>query len=107
MHGLSDRLLAVFAGTATTRHSLYDLDLFAVSFAFDQMADEHDAIVAGVGALQALEGGVVRLYGVVMVCCVEGIAGWRYALGVHSASPFLWAGARERGSARRAQWFRG
>jgi hypothetical protein len=30
---------------------------------------------------------------VVMVwCCVEGIAGWRHPLGVHSVTAFLWAG---------------
>jgi len=39
-----------------------------------------------VGALQALERGVVRLYGVVMVCCVEGIAGWRYSVVAHISS---------------------
>jgi hypothetical protein len=43
---------------ALTRNGFYDLDLF-VAVLFDQMADVDDALVAGVGALEA---GVMRLY---------------------------------------------
>ncbi len=50
MHGLSGNDVA---GRATaTRHGLDDLRLLAVIF--DQVADEDDAVVAGVGA-QTLE----------------------------------------------------
>jgi hypothetical protein len=37
----------------------------------------------------------VRVVLVVVWCCGEGIAAWRYSLLVHSASLFLWAGPRE------------
>src|SRR5215212_11972967 len=37
----------------------------AAHVVIDHLADEHDAVVTGVGGLQALEAGVVRLYGVV------------------------------------------
>ena len=50
---------------ATAGHGLYDLDLFAVLV---YVADEHPAAHAGVGALEA---GVMRLYGVVVV-----LGGW-------------------------------
>jgi hypothetical protein len=49
-------------GATAARHGLDDLDLFAGLF--DQMADVDDTLVAGVGALEA---GVVRLYGVVLL----------------------------------------
>ena len=47
------------------------------------MADVDDAIVAGVEALVLVVG-----------CCVEGIAGWRYSVLVHRVTAFLWAGSR-------------
>jgi hypothetical protein len=45
-------------------NGLYDLDLFALHF--DQMADEDEPLVAGMGT-HPLERSVVRLYGVVIV----------------------------------------
>jgi hypothetical protein len=48
---------------AAARNGLDDFDLFAI-VADDQMTDVDDALVAGVGALEA---SVVRLYGVVVV----------------------------------------
>jgi len=48
--------------TTATRNGLEDLYHFAVLF--DQIADEDDALAAGVGTLQA---GVMRLYGVVIL----------------------------------------
>jgi hypothetical protein len=56
---------------AATRNGLKDLDLFACAGVLDKMADVDDAISAGVGALQA---GVVRLYGVVMI--LDGLVRW-------------------------------
>jgi hypothetical protein len=53
----------VFAGASPTRNGLDDLDLFA-GVTYDQAADEDDALVAGV---RALEAGVMRLYGVVLL----------------------------------------
>jgi len=41
----------------------------------------HPAVVAGVGVIILIIG-----------CCVEGIAGWRYSVLVHSYSSSLWAG---------------
>ena len=69
---------------AAARDGLYDLDLFAGTGVLDKMPDVDDALEAGVGAFVLVVGGRV-----------EGIAGWRYPGGVHSASPFLWAGPRE------------
>src|SRR5215208_991243 len=60
-HGMHAPLVGCFSA-APTRNDLDDFDLFAVLF--DQMADVDDALVAGVGALQA---GVVRLYGIVVI----------------------------------------
>jgi hypothetical protein len=53
---------------ATAGDGLYDLDLFAGTGVLDKVPDVDDAIVASVGALQA---GVVRLYGVVVI-----LGGW-------------------------------
>jgi hypothetical protein len=61
----SARALAVGAAASATRHGLYDLDDVVL---VDQIADEDDAISAGVGALEA---GVMRLYGVVVM-----LGGW-------------------------------
>jgi hypothetical protein len=61
--------LVTCVSTALTRHRLKELGLFAI-FANYQMADVDDAVYAGVGA-QALESGVVRLYGVVVI-----LGGW-------------------------------
>jgi hypothetical protein len=68
--------LSSFFGAAATRNGLKDLYLFAGTGVLDKMADVDDAPVAGVGALQA---GVVRLYGVVIV--VVGV----YPSRVHSS----------------------
>ena len=46
------------AGASPTRNAFYDLDLFAGTGVLGNMPDEDDALVAGVGALQA---SVVRL----------------------------------------------
>jgi hypothetical protein len=77
---------------AAARHALVHDDLaIKVVLGLDNAAKEHPAVHAGVGALEA---GVVRLYGVIV------ILGWvrvgcARLCGVHSASPFLWAGPRE------------
>ena len=63
-------LLAALAAAA--RHGLDDLDLFAVHF--DQVADVDHALVAGAGPL------LLAMHVVL-----------RYAVGVHSFHPFLWA----------------
>ena len=56
--------LAIVAGASPTRNSLDDLDLCISTGVLDNMRDEDDALVAGVRALQA---GVMRLYGVVVI----------------------------------------
>src|SRR5215217_9417077 len=55
--------LAPFCAAAAG-NGLYDLYLFAGTGVLDKVPDVDDAIVASVGALQA---GVVRLYGVVVL----------------------------------------
>jgi hypothetical protein len=54
----------VFVGASPTRNGLYDLDLFAGTGVLDKMPDVDDALVAGVGTLEA---SVMRLYGVVVI----------------------------------------
>ena len=49
---------------AAAGNGLDDLDLFAGTGVLDKVPDVDDAIGAGVGALEV---GVVRLYGVVMI----------------------------------------
>src|ERR671911_22306 len=61
--------LAVDDGATFARNSVDHLDLFPV-LADDEMADEDGAVHASTGA-QAVETGVVRLYGVVVI-----LAGW-------------------------------
>jgi hypothetical protein len=56
--------LSSFFGATAARHGLEDLDLFAGTGVLDKMADVDDALVAGVGALQA---SVVRLYSIVVI----------------------------------------
>src|SRR5215212_3717205 len=51
-----------------TRNGLDDLYLFAATGVLDKVPDVHDAIGADVGALEA---GVMRLYGVVVI-----LSGW-------------------------------
>jgi hypothetical protein len=64
---------------AAAGHALVLDDLaIKVVLGLDNAAKEHPAVHAGVGALEA---GVVRLYGVVIV------AGLRYSVGVHRAPP--------------------
>jgi hypothetical protein len=48
------------------------------------LAYRYPAVVAGVGVVLA----------VMVSCCREGIAGWRYDVIVHSFSSSLWAGSR-------------
>src|SRR5215210_3009095 len=98
MHGLSDRLLAAFARANASRASATEvqgelLRLLAGTGVLDKMPDVDGPTQTSVGGLRLrqLEAGVVRLYGVVVAwCCVEGIAGWRYSVLVHSDSSFLW-----------------
>ncbi len=59
--------------------SLEGLQLLAGLRIFDHVADVDDGVVTGVGAFVSVVAG----------CCVEGIAGWRYSVLVHSLSPFL------------------
>src|SRR5215207_1616553 len=81
--------LVVVAGASPTRHGLYDLDLFAGTGVLDKVPDVDDAIVAGVGALEA---GVVRLYSVVVLLGRWVRVGCARLCGVHKSS--LWAGLR-------------
>ena len=74
--------LSAIRATAA-RNGLEDLGLFAGTGVLDKMADVDDALEAGVGAFVLVVGGRV-----------EGIAGWRYPLDVHSVTAFLWAGLR-------------
>src|SRR5215203_3332434 len=75
--------LSAIRATAA-RDGLYDLDLVAGTGVLDKVPDVHGALVASVGALVLVVG-----------CCVEGIAGWRYPGGVHSCLlKWLWAGLR-------------
>src|SRR5215208_8172542 len=71
--------LCSFFGAAAAGDGLYDLSLFAGTGVLDKVPDVDDAIVAGVGALQA---SVVRLYGVVVI-----LGAWvrvvRYSHGVN------------------------
>ncbi len=59
------------------------LYLFACFLVDDELAYRYPATIAGVRAVP-----------IVVWCCLEGIAGWRYPLGVHSYTSFLWAGPR-------------
>jgi hypothetical protein len=80
-------VLAVDGGATSARNGLENLDLFAATGALDNMPDVDDAIVASVGALQA---GVMRLYGVVVVVIlgrwVRGLR-CRLTLAAHGATP--------------------
>src|SRR5215211_7575238 len=60
--------LSSFASATATRNGLDDLDLFTGTGVLDKMRDVDDALEAGVGALEA---GVMRLYGVVVI-----VSGW-------------------------------
>ena len=70
--------LCSFFGAAAAGDGLYDLSLFAGTGVLDKVPDLDDAIVAGVGALQALGAGVVCFYGVVV-----GVRVVRYSHGVN------------------------
>jgi hypothetical protein len=70
-------------------NGLYDLDLFTGTGVLDKVRDVDEAIGAGVGALEA---GVMRLYGVVLI-----LGGWvrgcaRLLCG-HEVAP-SWSGSR-------------
>ncbi len=71
-----DRVLAAIRATAA-RYGLDDLGLFTM-LVFDHMADVVIAAVAAAGLL--LVGAAARR--------VEGVAGWRYSVLVHSGHPF-------------------
>ena len=66
-------MLAAFAGATTTEVERVLLRLLARLGVEDELAYRYPAIVAGVGVLVLVVG-----------CCVEGIAGWRYSVLVHS-----------------------
>jgi hypothetical protein len=75
--------LAVVAGATSARNGLEDLDLFTV-VADNEMTDEDGTIGAHVGALEA---GIMRLYGVVLI-----LSGWvrrcaRLLCAAHGARP--------------------
>jgi hypothetical protein len=70
--GSLDRALAAIRAPATG-HGLDDLYLVAGTGVLDKVTDVDDALEADVGALVLVVG-----------CCVEGIAGWRYSVLVHS-----------------------
>jgi hypothetical protein len=64
-HSYGLGLSASFASAAAARHALVLDDLaIKVVLGLDNAAEEHPAVHAGVGALEA---GVVRLYGVVVI----------------------------------------
>jgi hypothetical protein len=83
-------LCAALAAIRATpaRHGFEDLDLFAGTGVLDKMANVDDTLVAGVGALEA---GVVRLYGVVVLG--RWVRGMRGRL-IHVNSSILLAGSR-------------
>jgi len=74
--------LSAIRATAA-RNGLVDLDLFTGTGVLDKVPDVDGALVAGVGALEA---GVMRLYGVVVILgrLVRGCA--RLTLAAHGAS---------------------
>jgi hypothetical protein len=94
-----------------TRNSVDDLDLFAGTGVLDKMPDVDDALVADAVALVLILGiGIaVIVIGVgVVIAVILVLTGWMRVgcarlCGVHRA-PSLWAGARERGNARRARF---
>src|SRR5829696_6041007 len=73
-------LSASFAGAAAAEVERLLENLLSRVGVENRYLHADPAIVAGVGML-------VLAFG----CCVEGIAGRRYSVLVHSASPFLWA----------------
>src|SRR5215207_7622132 len=92
---IGSRLLA--GDTLAARNGFYDLDLFADTGVLDNTPDVDDALVADVGALEA---GVIRLYGVVVILrwvrmgcarllCGHGILSLGPRLGVLVAPPGL------------------
>jgi hypothetical protein len=68
-----------------TRNGLDDLDLFAGTGVLDKMPDVDDALVAGVGTLEA---SVMRLYGVVAILSGWVRVGCARLCGVHSFTSF-------------------
>src|SRR5215210_4463048 len=76
---------------AAARQRLDPLDLFARLLIDGAVAEVDVPVQAGVRVI------------LVVGRCVEGIAGWRYPLGVHSSSLGMWAGAGEGGRPRPAQ----
>jgi hypothetical protein len=78
------RYLLIFCAAAAW-HGLYDLDLFAATGVLDKVPDVDDTIVAGVGALEA---GVMRLYGIVVILLGRWVRGCARLCGVHSFTSF-------------------
>jgi DNA-binding XRE family transcriptional regulator len=91
---LSDQGLSAIRAAAA-RHALV-LDNLAIKVVLrlDNAANEHPAVHAGVGALEA---GVVCLYGIVLILSGWVRVGCARLCGVHRA-PSLWAGLRGVGS---------
>jgi hypothetical protein len=76
---------------AAARHALVLDDLaIKVVLGLDNAAKEHPAIHAGVGALEA---GVVRLYGIVVILSGWVRVGCARLFGVHSLHPFCGPGS--------------
>ena len=84
------RLSAIRA--SPTRNGLHDLDLFASTGVLDKVPDVDDALVAGVGTLEA---SVMRRYSFVVILSGWVRVGCARLWCVHSSVPtFLWAGLR-------------
>src|SRR5688500_9091532 len=85
-------LSAIRAAAAGHANVLDDLAIKVVP-GLDNAAKEHPAVHAGVGA-QAVETGVVCLYGVVVILSRWVDVGCARLSSVHSFSSSLWAGSR-------------
>jgi hypothetical protein len=70
-----------FFGAATAGNDRYYLDLFAATGVHDKVSDVDDALVTSVGAIEA---GVMRLYGVVVILSRWVRVGCARLCGVHS-----------------------
>jgi hypothetical protein len=86
--------LSAIRATAARQALVLDDLAIKVVLGLDKAANEHPAVHAGVGALEA---GVVRVNGVVVIVCRWVRVGCARLCGVHRA-PSLWAGLRGVGS---------
>ena len=91
-------LSASFVSATATEVERVLLRLLARLGVNGNLAYRHPAIGAGVGALEA---SVMHLYGVV-VLLGRWVRGCARLCGVHSLTPFLWAGSRGVGDSRGA-----